>query len=459
MSTPQTFHSASEKKAFDLKHRQTISHNIGKYNTAVKTGLGQFRDHELARSRGAYLKTQVIENLDKYLLQFEENFRKRGGRVIWAETKEDALREILAIFERKRARSVVKSKSMATEEIHLNEYLEAHGVEAVETDLGEYICQLSGQKPYHIVTPVMHMSKEDISELFFQKLKTARTNDPQELTLIARRILREKYTSADVGITGGNFLVADIGGVAITENEGNARLSVGFPKTHIALVGIEKVIPSLQDLDLFWPLLATSGTGQQVTTYSTVLTGPRQPGETDGPDEMYVVLLDNGRTNLLAEPDKRQALNCIRCGACLNACPGVPQHRRPLLRQHLQRPHRLGDYAAPGGHAEVQAPELRQFAVRRVQFGVPRADRHSQPAALNRQQSVKAGLNDKTEAVGFKLWERGMKSRRLMNLVGFRLKNWALGTLFKDTWGRRRITPALPPRSFNQLWKEKRNKS
>ncbi|HEX8532214.1 MAG TPA: LUD domain-containing protein, partial [Cytophagales bacterium] len=168
MPTPQTFQSAAEKKAFDLKHRQTISYNIGKYNTAVQTGLGQFRDHELARSRGAYLKTQVIENLDKYLLQFEENFRKRGGRVIWAETKEDALREILAIFERKRARSVVKSKSMATEEIHLNEYLEAHGIEAVETDLGEYICQLSGQKPYHIVTPVMHMSKEDISELFFQ---------------------------------------------------------------------------------------------------------------------------------------------------------------------------------------------------------------------------------------------------------------------------------------------------
>ncbi len=459
MSTSNIFQSAAEKKAFDLKHRQTISHNIGKYNTAVKTGLGQFRDHELARSRGAYLKTQVIENLDKYLLQFEENFRKRGGRVIWAETKEDALREILAIFERKRARSVVKSKSMATEEIHLNEYLEAHGVEAVETDLGEYICQLSGQKPYHIVTPVMHMSKEDISELFFQKLKTARTNDPQELTLIARRILREKYTSADVGITGGNFLVADIGGVAITENEGNARLSVGFPKTHIALVGIEKVIPSLQDLDLFWPLLATSGTGQQVTTYSTVLTGPRQPGETDGPDEMYVVLLDNGRTNLLAEPDKRQALNCIRCGACLNACPVYRNIGGHSYDSTYSGP--IGSVITP--HLEGMQ-KFKHLSYASSLCGAcssvcpVRIDIHNL-LLLNRQQSVEAGLNDKTEALGFKLWERGMKSRRLMNLVGFRLKNWALGTLFKDTWGRRRITPALPPRSFNQLWKEKRNKS
>jgi L-lactate dehydrogenase complex protein LldF len=332
-------------------------------------------------------------------------------------------------------------------------------VEAVETDLGEYICQLSGQKPYHIVTPVMHMSKEDISELFFQKLKTARTNDPQELTLIARRILREKYTSADVGITGGNFLVADIGGVAITENEGNARLSVGFPKTHIALVGIEKVIPSLQDLDLFWPLLATSGTGQQVTTYSTVLTGPRQPGETDGPDEMYVVLLDNGRTTLLAEPDKRQALNCIRCGACLNACPVYRNIGGHSYDSTYSGP--IGSVITP--HLEGME-KFKHLSYASSLCGAcssvcpVRIDIHNL-LLLNRQQSVQAGLNDKTEAVGFKLWERGMKSRRLMNLVGFRLKNWALGTLFKDTWGRRRVTPALPPRSFNQLWKEKRNKS
>ena len=171
---------------------------------------------------------------------------------------------------------VVKSKSMTTEEIHLNEHLEQNGIEAVETDLGEYIVQLAGQRPYHIVTPAMHISKKDISEIFFNKLKTARTDDPQELTMIARRLLREKYTEAEIGITGGNFIIADIGGIALTENEGNARLTVTFPKTHIAIVGIEKVIPSIHDLDLFWPLLATSGTGQQVTNYSSVITGPRQ---------------------------------------------------------------------------------------------------------------------------------------------------------------------------------------
>jgi L-lactate dehydrogenase complex protein LldF len=431
---------------------------MAKYNAAVKLGLGQYTDHELARSRASYIKTQAVENLDKYLLQFEENFTRRGGKVIWAETKEEAIKEILAIFERKKARMVVKAKSMTTEEIHLNEHLQQNGIEAVETDLGEYIVQLAGQRPYHIVTPAMHLSKKDISEIFFNKLKTAHTDDAQELTMIARRLLREKYTQAEIGITGGNFIVADVGGIAITENEGNARLTVTFPQTHIAIVGIEKVIPSLQDLDLFWPLLATSGTGQQVTNYSTVITGPRQQGETDGPEEMYVILLDNGRTKLLNEPDKRQALNCIRCGACLNACPVYKNIGGHTYDTTYSGP--IGSVITP--HL-VDMKDYKHLSYASSLCGAcssvcpVRIDIHNL-LLLNRRQSVTEGLNDKSEAVGFKMWVRGMKSRRLMNLAGAGFKNMALKVLFKDTWGRRRVTPVLPPRSFNQLWKEKRNK-
>jgi len=456
----ETFHTASETKTFDLKHRQTINKNISKYYAAVQNGLMQYADHELARSRGSYIKTNAIESMDKYLLQFEENFKKNGGKVIWAETKEEALKEILAIFERKRAKVVVKSKSMVTEEIHLNEYLEGHGIEPVETDLGEYICQLSGQKPYHIVTPVMHMSKEDISDLFFEKLKTAKTDDPQELTMIARRILREKYTEAQVGITGSNFLIADIGGIALTENEGNARLSVSFPKTHIAIVGIEKIIPSINDLDLFWPLLATSGTGQQVTAYSTVVTGPRQLDETDGPDEMYVVLLDNGRTNLLAEPDKRQALNCIRCGACLNACPVYRNIGGHTYDSTYSGP--IGSVITPhlDGMEKFKHLSYASSLCGACSSVCPvRIDIHNL-LLLNRKQSVDQGFHDKIEKLGFDMWAKAMKNRFMLNMTGGWLKNWALRTFFKDTWGRRRVTPVLPPRSFNQLWKEKRdNKS
>jgi L-lactate dehydrogenase complex protein LldF len=167
----------------------------------------------------------------------------------------------------------------------------------------------------------MHKNKEDVAKLFSEKLGTAPNLSPEQLTMVARQTLRQKFVQAEVGITGANFIISDIGGIAITENEGNARLSCAFPKTHIVIVGIEKVIPSLNDLALFWPLLATYGTGQKVTVYNSIVTGPKQAGELDGPEDMYVILLDNGRTNLLKNPKTREALYCIRCGACLNACP------------------------------------------------------------------------------------------------------------------------------------------
>ena len=317
----QQFLNASEAKAFDRAHRKTIRFNIGKYDAAVQQGLTYYADHELARTRAAHVKAHVLANLDKYLIEWERNFTARGGRVIWAASAEDALREIGALLHKRRAKLAVKSKSMSTEEIHLNDFLEKNGIETVETDLGEYIVQLRGEPPYHIVTPAMHLSKGEIAQLFHEKLGIPLTDDAQQLVLTARKLLRRKYTLADVGITGANFLLADVGGVAITENEGNGRLSTTFPRLHIAVAGIEKLLPTLTDLDLFWPLLSTSGTGQKLTVYNTVLTGPRQPNETDGPDEMVVVLLDNGRTELLAQPDRREALQCIRCGACLNVCP------------------------------------------------------------------------------------------------------------------------------------------
>jgi L-lactate dehydrogenase complex protein LldF len=444
------------QKVVDLKHRKTIRFNMGRYHSAVATGMQQYINHELARDRGQWLKHEAIENLDEYLLAFEKNFSKRGGKVLWAKDKEDALQQIIKIFESKRARVVVKSKSMTTEEIHLNEYLEGHGIEAVETDLGEYIVQLAGQRPYHIVTPAMHMSKEDISELFTEKLKIARTTDARELTMVARNLLREKYTSADIGITGGNFLVADIGGVAVTENEGNARLSVTFPKTHIAIVGIEKIIPSITDLDLFWPLLSTSGTGQQVTVYNTILTGPRQPDEKDGPDEMYVILLDNGRTNLLKDPAKRQALHCIRCGACLNACPVYKNIGGHTYESTYSGP--IGSVITPhyNGMQDYKHLSFASSLCGACTAVCPvRIDLHNL-LLLNRKQSVEEGHGDKWERMGFDLWKRAMKSRRLMNLVGSSVKSKAVEMLFKNSWGKQRTSPKLAPKSFNELWKKRR---
>jgi L-lactate dehydrogenase complex protein LldF len=319
--TAASFIAKSTIKAADLEHRRKINFNIGKYNAVVPIGKQQFTNVMDARERAKNTKWEAIEHLDQYLLEFEKKITARGARVVWAEDTEQALAEIGKICKEKQCKTLVKSKSMVTEEIHLNDYLEKNGIESVETDLGEYIQQLDGEPPYHIVTPAMHKSKEDVAKLFANKLGTRPDLTPEQLTLVARQKLREKYVEAEVGVTGANFIIADIGGIALTENEGNARLSCAWPKTHIVIVGIEKVIPSIKDLSLFWPLLSTFGTGQKVTVYNSIISGPRQADETDGPEEMIVILLDNGRTNLLANPTSREALYCIRCGACLNACP------------------------------------------------------------------------------------------------------------------------------------------
>lgn len=453
MSKLKQFLLDSEAKAFDLEHRRKIRFNIGKYNTAVQNGLKQYQDHELARTRASYIKTNVINNLGQYLNQFERNFTQRGGKVIWAQNTEEALREIGQIMKRKRAKSVVKAKSMTTEEIHMNDFLEKNGIETIETDLGEYIVQLAGQRPYHIVTPAMHMSKKDIADLFVKKLRIQPTDDAQQLVLTARRLLREKYTTAEVGVTGGNFLIADIGGVAVTENEGNARLSTTFPRTHIAVVGIEKIIPSVMDLDLFWPLLATSGTGQNVTVYNTIFTGARQPQESDGPEEMYVILLDNGRTNLLALPEKREALNCIRCGACLNACPVYKNVGGHTYETTYSGP--IGSVISPhlNGMAENKHLSFASSLCGACTSVCPVKINLHNLLLLNRQQSVSEGLADKEERWAIKTWELAMTHKKLVNMVPAGLKSYGIRLILKDTWSKQREPLQAAPKAFKDLWK------
>jgi L-lactate dehydrogenase complex protein LldF len=221
----------------------------------------------------------------------------------------------------KQARCVIKSKAMTSEEIHLNDALEQAGFEVVESDLGEFIVQLRQEAPYHIVFPAMHLTRDDISDVFARELGSTPTQSPEDLTMIARGVLRQKYLAADIGFTGANFGIAETGMISITENEGNARLTAALPKTMVTLMGIEKILPRFEDLALFLPMLATMGTGQAMTCYNSFYGGPRQPGEFDGPEEYHVVLLDNRRTELLADAEQRDALHCIRCGACLNVCP------------------------------------------------------------------------------------------------------------------------------------------
>ena len=305
----------------DLTHRAFINTALKKYYVARDARKSRYQDWQSARQAAAEIKWETINHLDKYLTEFVTKIEARGTKVHWASTADQAREIIIDIVREKKARSIVKSKVMTGEEIHLNAALEKAGYEVAESDLGEYIVQLRHEAPYHFVFPAMHLTRGEISALFEKELGSAPTDDPAELTMIARKVLREKYVTADVGISGANFAIAATGMISITENEGNARLTCALPKVHIALMGIEKVLPKMEDLALFLPLLGTAGAGQALTGYNSMYNGPRQPGESDGPEEFHVVLLDNKRTTLLADAEQRDALHCIRCGACLNVCP------------------------------------------------------------------------------------------------------------------------------------------
>ncbi|MBZ5727092.1 MAG: iron-sulfur cluster-binding protein [Acidobacteriia bacterium] len=317
---------------FERKIHETLAD--AKLQLAIYTATGRLKakrvetvapdvllDYQELRAQAHAIKKHAIENLDHYLEEFERNVEAHGGKVAYCKDGTEVADFVLALAKERGARLIVKSKSMTTEEVDLNERLEHHGLESVETDLGEYILQLAHERPYHIVAPALHMTRYDVADLFARRLHIAREVVIEKQTAIARSVLRQKFLAADIGISGANFLVADSGAVVIVENEGNARLTTSAPRIHIVIAGIEKVIPRAQDLATFLKLLARSATGQPLSVYTSFLSGPRRTGEIDGPEEFHVVLLDNGRTRLLPDRGKRESLYCIRCGACLNACP------------------------------------------------------------------------------------------------------------------------------------------
>ena len=449
-----SFTAKSTVKSADKEHRRKINFNISKYNAVVPTGKQQFTDVHLAREKAKNIKWKAIETLDQQLETFEAQISQRGAKVIWAETAEEVLEEVLKICQAKNCTTIVKSKSMVTEEIHLNKFLEKHNIESVETDLGEYIQQLDEEPPYHIVTPAMHKSKEDVAKLFADKLGTPLDLTPSQLTLVARDKLREKYMQAQIGITGANFIIADAGAIAITENEGNGRLSCAWPKTHIAIVGIEKVIPSLTDLALFWPLLATYGTGQRITSYNSIVTGPKQVAENDGPEEMYVILLDNGRTNILANQKSRESLYCIRCGACLNACP---------VYKNIGGHSYETTYSGPIG--SVITPHLKEMGEwKHLSYASSLCGNCTEVCAVkinlhellleNRHESVEEGSAAFAEKMIWKGWKAAMLNRSMMNMGNGKLKGWFINA-FAKSWTEHRSKLQFPAKTFNEQWKAK----
>ncbi|MDP3463196.1 MAG: lactate utilization protein B [Bacteroidales bacterium] len=451
------FQKDANKIAFDKEHRRKINFNISKYDTAVLKGKKRFSDLETARRKAANIKHKSIIHLDKLLVEFETNFIRNGGKIVWARHAEEAAQSIVRLLENKHTLKVVKSKSMMTEEIELNEHLAKKKIEAVETDLGEYIVQLSGEKPYHIVTPAMHKSKEDVSALFHEKFDLAIDSTPEEITHFVRDKLRVTFQEAGAGITGANFLIADIGGIALTENEGNGLMSMAFPVCHIVVAGIEKMIPSIDDLDLFWPLLAIHGTGQAMTAYNSIVTGPVREGEGNGPSEMILVLIDNGRTSVMAKKRQRAALSCIRCGACLNACPvykNIGGHSyqttysgpigaviTPLMKGMSEWNHLSFASSLCGGCTEVCPVKIPLHEL----------------LLVNRNEAVKEGFVKASEKRMMFAARKVLGSRKMLDFAKGSTKNFVIRKMVSGSWGNRRLMPVFAKKSFSQLWQENQN--
>ena len=452
------FAADAAKIAFDTKHRNTIKFNISRYNAAFARGLARYRDVEKAKINAAAIKREVLKNWDHYLLEFEKNMTANGAEVLWAENAQEATEYIRKILTENEARLLVKSKSMTTEEIELNETAESLGVESVETDLGEFIVQVAGEKPYHIVTPAMHKSKEDIATLFHEKFSTPANSTPEALTDYVRGVLRKKYTAAEIGVTGANFLIADIGGISVTENEGNGIMSTAFPKVHIVIAGIEKIIPKMSQLGLFYPLLAAHGTGQQITAYNSIFTSPRRAAETDGPEKMVVILLDNGRTTIFADDEACESLACIRCGACLNGCPVYKTIGGYTYESTYSGP--IGSVITPflKGFKDFSHLSFASSLCGRCNEVCPVKIPLTDILLANRRKTVEQGLRPRAEKrimEGFRL----ISSRRAgFDFFPSVMKNFGTAPFNYFGWGPHRKMPRFAKKSFSESYRINQNK-
>ncbi|HEX5483182.1 MAG TPA: LutB/LldF family L-lactate oxidation iron-sulfur protein [Terriglobia bacterium] len=465
-------HERAEKTLHDVRLQEAYRSSTLRLYTHRLEAIGQVPGFEPLRDRARALKREVIEHLDEYLAQFADRVEGRGGKVHWAATGDEVCSIVREIAQRAGVKEFVKSKTMVGEEVELNQALEAAGIRPVETDLGELIIQLAGDRPAHIVAPAIHKTRQDVSDLFVEHLHSERTTEPERLTAIARRALRQSFVRAEMGVSGANFAVAETGTLVLVENEGNIRFCTTAPRIHVALVGIEKLIPRFDDLAVFLRLLGRSGTGQKLTVYTSLLTGPRREGE-DGPDEMHVVLVDNGRIATLSDEKMREALYCIRCGACLNACPVYRKIGGHAYGWVYSGP--IGALITPEFNGIGAAREL-PFAsslcgacreVCPVRINIPDLLLHLRTKAQDQTAITPSSGPPRGERSSMRFWAWAMKRPQAYG-TGARLARLGQRLYARNGWIRKlpvfpmsgwtqgRDFPALAPQSFRDWWKKNR---
>ena len=446
--------------------RRNVRHATDVIRTKRSLVVGEKEDWQALRDSGRDIKAHVLAHLDTYLLQFEENCRRAGGQVHWAADADEANRIIIEIIKARGESEVIKVKTMTSDETRLNVALEAAGIAPYETDLADLIIQLGDDRPSHIVVPALHRNRAEIRQIFLEKMQLADLGAaPEDLTTAARRFLREKFLRVPVGFSGANFLVAETGGVCVVESEGNGRMCLTLPRVLITLAGIEKIVPTLQDLEVFLQLLPRSATGERMNPYNTIWAGMTSG---DGPEEFHVVLLDNGRTKVLADEQARETLHCIRCAACLNACP--------VYRQ--TGGHAYGSiYSGPIG--AILTPQLQDMAhsqslpyasslcgacyeVCPVKINIPEILIHLRRRIVDENGSAIERLAMKAAAAAF----GDHRWLRTAQMIGRFLQRAVVSDGFVRrgpgplaAWTATRDLPAMPPQSFRQWWASRPAKS
>jgi L-lactate dehydrogenase complex protein LldF len=484
--TSETFDANARAALNDAQLRGALKNATSLFGKRRLAAARSVSNWEELRTEARRIKDETLLNLDKYLEQFTANAEAAGAQIHWARDAAEANAIVKGIAHERQARLVVKSKSMTTEEIHLNVALEAVGVEALETDLGEYIIQLAGETPSHIIAPAIHKTRYQIADLFVEKLGIEPTEDIGALTATARRVLRQKFAAADVGISGVNFGVAETGTILILENEGNIRLTTSLPKVHIAVMGIEKVIPRFADLEVFLKLLPRSGTGQHLTSYQSLITGTKRSADREGPESLHLILLDNGRSKMLAHPTTRQSLACIRCGACLNACPVYQQIGGHAYGSVYPGP--IGAVITPqliGLGKASQLPYASSLCgacreVCPVKIDIPELLLHLRAEITERSEVRDQGAEPVkqklSERLAFKLWAAVMTRPRLYEL-GARFGHLLQGFIMRDgrigkvggligrlapplaAWTSARDLRPIEAKSFRQQWRQQTGRS